>query len=152
VIARKFIAHRNQSHNYAGASVITLSPAESYLRINHPVGEWSKKINDRLQELIRLPIGWDGYNGIPVSFQHATFAMSLLQHLYYEGLPLPHIVPGNDGSLQIEWHRNNFDIEIDVMGPYDVFAVLYNCNDDSSRDIHLEKEFSELRVWVEKVK
>lgn len=86
--------------------------------------EWFNNIHNKLDELINLPIGWDGYKGVPISIQNSLFTIFILEYLYYEGLSLPQLVPGNDGSLQIEWHENGFDIEIDIIKPFDIHVMI----------------------------
>jgi hypothetical protein len=57
-------------------------------------------------------------------------------------------VPGTDGTLQIEWHRNGFDVEIDVLGPNHVIATRYKIYDDSEETLILENDFTQLVGWM----
>ena len=84
------------------------------LRVDLFQSGWTDSLVDRLSKLTSLQFGWDGYDGQPVSFGTAHFAYSLLQRLYTDGIEQPQLVPGSDGSLQIEWHENDVDIEIDL--------------------------------------
>lgn len=109
---------------------------------------WLHHLEARLNELTSLPRGWDGYHGQPVSFTSAQFAANLIERLYVEGVPAPQIVPGSDGTLQIEWHHNQLDIEIDVLGAYDVIATRTDLTTGEDVEIELDSDFSALSDWV----
>jgi len=118
------------------------------VRITQPRSRWVAELKDRFDELTALPQGWDGYAGRPVSFNCAQFAANLLERLFVESVPAPQIVPGDDGTLQIEWHQNQFDIEIDVLAPYDVCAVKRDLRTGLVQEIELEIDFTPLSGWI----
>lgn len=110
--------------------------------------DWSLALRDRLDELTSLPVGWDGYNGRPVSCQTAHFVINMLERLCQDGVPAPHLVPGSDGSLQVEWHRNNYDVELDVLGPQNVVATRYNLLTDEEVILEIQNDFAEVVDWI----
>ncbi|MCH8270487.1 MAG: hypothetical protein IH985_04650 [Planctomycetes bacterium] len=65
-----------------------------------------------LNKLIRLPKNWDSYAGRPVSLQAANHAASWMSNVCQLGMPMPHIVPGADSTVQLEWHEYDLDIEV----------------------------------------
>ena len=97
-------------------------------------------------------MGWDGYLGRPVSFSCAIFAANLIERLFTPSIPAPSLVPGSDGTLQIEWHRNRYDLEVHVHAPHRVTAVIYDLDRDQSSEIEVESDFTELANWVEKLR
>lgn len=109
---------------------------------------WMRLLESRLNDLTSLPQGWNGYRSLPVSFSCAGFAASLLERICTDGLPPPSLVPGADGTLQIEWHRNGYDVEIDVLGPNHVVATRCNIRDDSEETLLLENDFTPLVEWM----
>jgi hypothetical protein len=112
---------------------------------------WMQAINERFDELTSLPRGWDGYGGNPVSFSVAQFAGQLLKQLYVHQLRIPSLVPGGDGSLQIEWHLNGFDIELDVLAPYKVFATRFDCNTEVEDTLELTNDFTQPSNWIKQM-
>lgn len=118
------------------------------LRVSNPSSPWSLKVLERLDVLTSLPRGWDGYAGRPVNFTCALFAANLTERLYVEGVPHPQLVPGGDGTVQIEWHRNQFDVEIDVLGPYEVIAVRRNVKTGEIDELELQTDFTLLGGWI----
>lgn len=118
------------------------------VRVAQPQSRWVVELRDRFDELTALPRGWDGYAGCPVSFNCAQFAANLIERLFVSSLPAPQMVPGNDGTLQIEWHIGQYDIEIDVLAPYDVVAARYDLVSGASEEIGLQSDFSPLGAWL----
>jgi hypothetical protein len=119
------------------------------VRVQHNRSHWNLRLRDRFDELTSLPVGWDGYAGCPVSFNCALFAASLLERICREDVSPPSLVPGSDGSLQIEWHRNQYDVEIDVLGPYNVVATRYDHMSDTEETLSLQSDFTAIAGWIE---
>jgi len=112
---------------------------------------WCRNLEARFNELTSLPRGWDGYNGIPVSFTCARFAANLLERIFIDGVSEPSLVPGCDGTLQIEWHKNLFDIEIDVLGANNVIAMRFDHQTSREETLELQNDFSVLVTWIEEL-
>ena len=123
-----------------------------FVRVAQPRSQWAADLKDRFDELTSLARGWDGYAGRPVSFHCAQFAANLIERLFVGGVPAPQLVPGGDGTLQIEWHRNQYDVEIDVLDTYDVLAVRRNITTGEVEEIELQMDFSPLSEWIDALK
>lgn len=109
---------------------------------------WAQELNSRLNELTSLVQGWDGYEGVPVSWDCATFAANLIERIYVVGLSAPSLVPGSDGTLQIEWHKNNYDVEIDVLGVNKVIATKYDHLTRDESVLDLDNDITVIVSWV----
>ena len=79
------------------------------------------KVYKELEELVRLENGWDGYKAGPVSMDNANYALRILEGICSESTPPPHIVPGINGDLQLEWHTDSVEIELHIVGPNNVY-------------------------------
>ena len=77
---------------------------------------------DRITALMALPVGWDGYDGVPVSVENAAFAMGLLGSYHPHENPPVFILAGVCGDIQLEWHGESGDIELHVVAPHVVEA------------------------------
>ncbi|HDL01299.1 MAG TPA: hypothetical protein ENH23_03600 [candidate division Zixibacteria bacterium] len=75
--------------------------------------EWFDKIVDRINHLLNLPKDWDSYGAKKIIPEVAISLMRSIAKFPQKHIPDPTIVPSNDGGLQIEWHQNDLDIEID---------------------------------------
>ena len=107
-----------------------------------------QELESRLSRLTGLPEGWDGYQGKPVSSSCAGFAATLIESICDDNIPAPQLVPGSDGTLQLEWHLNGYDIEIDVLAPFEIAATRYDRVTGEEDEIEVRSDFSKLAEWV----
>lgn len=126
--------------------------AKARILIADKVSEWTPEVTDRLEALIKLPYGWDGYQGQPVSFVNANFALQMLNNICGLETRAPQIVPGAAGDLQIEWHTLQGDIELHVKGPNNVHAWRAVTGGDSEgEELDLTVDFAIVAVWVKDI-
>lgn len=126
-----------------------LSKLRQRILITEPILTWFEEVKQRLEYLIRLEQGWDGYKGLPVSFDNAYFAMQMLESICGTETPTPQIVPGVAGDLQIEWHTLKGDIELHVKAPNDVDAWILDVDgDEAGVERSLTTDFTEIAMWV----
>jgi hypothetical protein len=120
--------------------------------LNQPVKKWHGSVIDRLNELVRLERGWDGYRGAPISFENAHFALCMLDAVCGFDAPVPEIVPGTDGDLQVEWHTHDTDIELHVHAPNDVIAWRTTAlTRPDGEEIALRNDFSDVAAWIREI-
>jgi len=114
------------------------------VRITDPIRLWRDAVVSRLNELVALKRGWDGYRGEPVTFENANFAMRMLEASCGLEAPVPQIVPG-----QVEWHIGHTDLELDIRAPNDVHAWI--CNEHTGPDgqeVKLTNDFTIVAKWI----
>jgi hypothetical protein len=116
--------------------------------VSAPEGDWVEAVQDRLDRLVKLPRGWDGYGGHPVRFENAHFALQLLTSIWPGNMPAPQIVPGAGGDLQIEWHGRLTTIELHIRAPNDVTASRETLANPDGEELHLSNNFIEVSRWV----
>jgi hypothetical protein len=110
---------------------------------------WHDAVIKRLNELVALQQGWDGYDGAPVTFENAYFAMEVLNACCRGDDPTPQIVPGTNGDLQIEWHLDKGDIELHILSPNDVHAWHVNENTETDgEELSLATDFTAVVRWI----
>ncbi len=114
-----------------------------------PESKWTSGVRDRLEQIIRLNEGWDGYLGLPVSFTNAYFAFSVLASICNVDMPAPQIVPGSSGELQIEWHTQRYSIELWVRAPNDVHVWRVDKATHQEIELALTTDFSEVADWMQ---
>lgn len=110
---------------------------------------WWDSVVASLEKLVKLERGWDGYHGIPVSFENAEFALQILKTTCGFNASPPQIVPGASGDLQIEWHTERTDIELHVRAPNDVHAWrATTASGPDGEEIELTNDFTDIAKWV----
>ncbi|OWY02317.1 hypothetical protein [Thioclava sp. IC9] len=80
--------------------------------------KWSEDADQRIRALMSLEAGWDGHGAEPVRGHVGHYAIGLLNSISDANTAAPTIVPTTSGGLQLEWHANNIDIEIEIEVPY----------------------------------
>jgi hypothetical protein len=130
------------------ANVVELRSGSARVVVNSPARAWQPIVEARFNELVRLPAGWDGYRGVPVTFVTANFAMRVLEATCGPNAPCPQIVPGADGDLQIEWHTAGADIELHVLGPNRVHAWRLRHGISQPDDLMLGNDFTVVARWI----
>lgn len=129
-----------------------LSKQHQRILLTEPTLTWFEEVKRRLEYLIRLEQGWDGYRGLPVSLDNAYFALKMLENICGTETPAPQIVPGVAGDLQIEWHTLKGDIELHVKAPNDVDAwILETDGDEAGVERSLTTDFTEIAMWVQNI-
>jgi hypothetical protein len=144
---------RPTSANSAFSSnVLEFTAADPKMMIIQPNFEWRKAAVARLEKLVRLPVGWDGYSGQPVGLLNANFALQMLDTMCGSNAGSPQFVPGADGDLQIEWHTLLGDVELHVIEPNHVHA--WRCVVGAppyEEEVKLTNEFSKVAAWVKEI-
>jgi hypothetical protein len=77
---------------------------------------WRRQFNENAERLRMLPVGWDGPGSVPVR-PEILYTASRIMSRALEGLAnakAPFLVPGGDGSVQIEWHEKRGEVELDI--------------------------------------
>jgi hypothetical protein len=69
----------------------------------------------RIDELTNLQPNWDSYGGPEVQPSAALHAVRLLAAIFQNDVPPPAIVPTSQGGLQLEWHRGQASLEMEIL-------------------------------------
>lgn len=123
-----------------------------YVRVLSNLSPWAESGMKRLDKLMRLERNWDGYNALAISFPIAFFALNLIDRLFVDGVVEPSIVPGSDGTLQLEWHVNQYDVELDILGVNNIVATRVNCRTGVVESVPLKNNFVLALDWVNALK
>jgi hypothetical protein len=73
--------------------------------------ESASRILDNLQ---KLPPGWDSYGANSISPKSIKTAFTIISAAILKGAPDPSIVPTPVGGIQLEWHNSKCDLEIEI--------------------------------------
>jgi hypothetical protein len=109
---------------------------------------WRGPVVQRLENLIQLPYGWDGYSAPPVGLEVVHFTLQMLKSICPSDMCAPQIVPGTAGDLQVEWHMPSTTIELHVRSPNSVAAWRQSSNAPDGEEIELTNDFMIVLGWV----
>jgi hypothetical protein len=123
-------------------------PDASRVVVGEPWTAWRDPVMERLETLIQLPTGWDGYGAPPVRLENAYFAMLMLRAICGRDMAVPQIVPGSAGDLQVEWHSASATIELHVKAPNRVSAWRQTAAVPDGEEIELSNDFKIVLHWV----
>ena len=87
------------------------------------------EIETSITELVNLPQGWDGYDGLPVRPEVAEHARRFMTTIRECTQLVPAIVPLSDGGLQLEWFVDAYEVEV-VIAPDGTAYVHFECTSD----------------------
>jgi hypothetical protein len=110
--------------------------------------DWRALVIDRLDRLVGLPVGWDGYRAPPVAFATAYFALQMLNSICADNTKAPQIVPGSSGDLQVEWHSDDTTIELHVHAPNAVTAYRESSAIPDGEEVELSNDFRVVLLWI----
>jgi hypothetical protein len=83
---------------------------------------WLERTLERLNHLLTLPPNWDSYGGKCIYLDDVLRALRLLAAVMGDRTPPPQIVPTSKGGVQLEWHEQGIDLEIEVATGSSVLA------------------------------
>lgn len=137
------------SKGYAATNVFSLRGGRQLRQQPVAPPDLLSAVVARLEELIRLESGWDGYEGQPVGFGNAVFALRMFESISAVDTPAPAIVPGSSGDLQLEWHLPAGEIELHVRAPNVVHAWRFLAGAHPfEQELTLSTDFSEVAKWL----
>ena len=77
---------------------------------------WADVLALRAQSIGKLARGWDGPGSVAIDRGLVIEAIWIVRNALTDApnAVAPFLVPGGDGSLQVEWHEKNGELEFDL--------------------------------------
>jgi hypothetical protein len=76
--------------------------------------EWLGQNEATLEELLKLPANWNSYGATPIRPDAVQAARDILGKIVRSDTPQPAVVPTVRGGVQLEWHTQGIDLEIEI--------------------------------------
>ena len=99
---------------------------------------WAQPVFSKMQELGNLPPGWDSHDAVPVRADSVLAAVSTLFETMASDTETPWIVPTVHGGIQMEWHKSQVDLEIEIKPDRTVSVFYVNEQDGRQLDEPLD--------------
>lgn len=113
--------------------------------LSQPTQMWLSSARHELQALNRLKADWNSYGAVPPSATILQAASDLLAQIASYSIPAPSIVPTSDGSVQLEWHSNDMDIELRFRAPSRFGLYFEDALTGEEDEIELEYDLTPLQ-------
>lgn len=118
------------------------------VNVDRSVIETLTPVIQRAAELALLPRGWNSYDASPVSGTALHRTLEFLLEYVASGVDRPVVVPTVRGGLQLEWHNNGVDVEVEMTpeGPVSLFAE--DGTTGETDDVNLIGNEDRMRQWL----
>jgi hypothetical protein len=93
--------------------------------------EWLGTVCREVQDLLKLPQGWNSYRARSIRPEIAAATEELLRNVAQANTPKPIVTPTVRGGIQLEWHTQGLDLEVECEAP-DQFQVFFEDLRDNS--------------------
>jgi len=132
-------------------SVVTfpLSHGRLVLGLQGDPAPWVEPTLRTLGNLLVLSAGWDSYGARAPDPSCVLAAWRLLAAVMRDNIPAPSVVPTVRGGVQLEWHRNGADLEIEVVAPRE-FVVSFEAG-AVSWEKSLTDDFAKLAPALDRI-
>lgn len=112
---------------------------------------WVEPVAWRVLEILDLQENWDSYGARPVEHDSAARVLDTLAVTMPEDGPPPSLVPTAQGGIQVEWHINGIDLEVEFEPDSQVMDLWFrDIALGEERELTLgQTELHELRTYIE---
>ena len=111
---------------------------------------WARPAFSKMQELVDLEPGWDGYDAVPIRAGSIMKAALVLVETMTSDTNEPWIVPTVHGGIQMEWHKSQVDLEIEIKP--DETASVFFVNDREGREVDELLDTDKARLFLDEFK
>lgn len=110
---------------------------------------WLNDLVQKSASILRLQENWDSYGASPINPAVVWSAIELVLRVSSRKTTKPSIIPINSGGVQVEWHLNDVDLEIEIPVP-GYFNVLFDDNSGNEWEKRLQmNNLQELEAVIE---
>jgi hypothetical protein len=124
----QYASDANELARAAIKPVVVSRPQLSSPTVVHR-SKWAKPTIERLVALAPLRDNWDNRGSAAVRADVLSFAWNVLTQIMPDDGKPPVIVPIGNGGVQLEWSSRDAELEIEVVRPYEMSALLFSSED-----------------------
>ena len=111
---------------------------------------WVQPAFSKMQELVNLEPGWDSHDAAPVVDDSVVAAVEILSQTMSSDTKTPWIVPTVRGGIQIEWHKSQVHLEIEIKP--DRTAFFFYVNEQDEREFEKPLDAAQVHSLLEEFK
>jgi hypothetical protein len=117
----------------AASEPVAYQRAEVSLPSTATKPKWIEPVIARMGQLVDLKNNWDQRGSAEVSIDALRYAANILSRTMPPTAPPPSIVPLGHGGVQLLWHNDKADLEIEVLRPNEI--VVYHLNKSTGDEV-----------------
>ncbi len=106
---------------------------------------------ERVVSFGSLQSNWDSYRARPVDPLCAAAAIMFVLNNVSEQMPLPTAVPTSRGGVQLEWHCNGVDVEIEFSSPSRLRFSFEDCRTGETEEQALCGDLRRLTLFLQRL-
>lgn len=121
---------------------VKLAQLTMRIEVTGEAPDWLSPTIQTMQHLSRLPANWSSYGSCRVEDRAIIGAAEVLRDVLESNSLAPTVAPTLQGGVQLEWHRNGADVEIEL-SPRGVVCDVYVYDRQTDRTWQPEQVTSE---------
>jgi hypothetical protein len=122
-----------------------------YLDSGEPRPAWFMPVLQGFANLATLTDGWDGAGAAGIDRATINRALRAIEQLLPQDAPAPSVVPIPDSGLQIEWHRNHRDLEIEFSPSGAIGFYYFDENTEEEREGPVGPNFANVKEYLDRI-
>jgi hypothetical protein len=122
-----------------------------YLDSGEPRPAWFMPVLQGFGNLATLTAGWDGSGAARIDRATINRALDAIEQLLPHNGPAPSVVPIPDSGLQIEWHRNHRDLEIEFSPTGTVEFYYFDENTEEEHEGPVGPNFVNVKEYLDRI-
>jgi hypothetical protein len=116
------------------------------------MNQWVGGVEKELWEFLDLPVNWDSYGARRIDLEAVQVGIWVLSNYVPPDSPAPHVVPTSRGGIQIEWHTQGVDLEIEVLSADSLQVFYENQTEQAEEEFEFHSPFTDLpKLLAEKL-
>ena len=123
----------------------------SYIQSDEPKPVWFMSVLQGFASVATLRDGWDGSGAARIKSATINRALRTIEQLLPSDAPPPSIVPVPDSGLQLEWHRNQRDLEIEFSPRGEIEFYYFDENTGEEIERSVNGNFADLKKYLDRI-
>src|SRR5439155_12376420 len=122
-----------------------------YLDNGDPRPTWFEPVLQGFANVATLADGWDGSGALRIDRATINRALGTIERLLPSDAPAPSVVPIPDSGLQIEWHHNQRDLEIEFSPGGAIEFYFFDENTKEEREGPVGPNFVNVKEYLDRI-
>ena len=111
-------------------------------------GGWVKPTLEALDSKLQLTPNWDSHGALLIDKRRVLDAIDVLFRTMSSDTEAPWVVPTTDGGIQLEWHREDEDLEVEISGGEDASIYFHSTGTGEEWEVPLFENMPRLRALL----